>query len=75
MESIVIGASGINKYDVRRFDTYTYMDDRLDAYLNMPDTKAMLNVGDHSFGTDSQVLVQDNYYIISIVCCLCVQYL
>lgn len=55
-EDTVLDASKINKYDVRTFDDYKYMDQRMDVYLNKDSTKIMLNVPlDRSFGTDSQV--------------------
>ncbi len=56
MESIVLDASGINKYDIRTFDNYDYMHDRMDSYLNLPETKRMLNVPDNiPFVTDAEV--------------------
>lgn len=56
MESTVLNAAGINKYDVRTFDSYSYMDERMNTFLNQVDTKKMLNVPqDVPFGTDPQV--------------------
>lgn len=56
MEELVIEASGVNKYDVRTFDNYDYMHERMDAYLNLATTKDMLNVlQEYSFATDDGV--------------------
>ena len=54
MEDLV-SSSGINMYDVRVFGNYDDLHDRLDEFLNLPETKAMLHVGDNSYGTDAQV--------------------
>jgi vitellogenic carboxypeptidase-like protein len=54
MENIVL-ACGINAYDIRTFDSYSYMDDRMSVYLNKPQTQEMLHVGNASWGTDSGV--------------------
>jgi len=56
METLVIDASGINKYDVRTFDSYDYMHARMDAYFNDAATKDMLHVPQqYPFGTDAGV--------------------
>jgi vitellogenic carboxypeptidase-like protein len=56
MESMVLDASGINKYDVRTFDSYDYMNDRMAAFFNRADTKALLGVPqDVPYGTDAGV--------------------
>lgn len=61
MEDTVIVASGINKYDVTVFGTYDYMHERMDAYLNTAEAKAMLNVpSEVHFGTDD--LVSERLY-------------
>lgn len=54
METLVLQC-GINKYDVRTFSTYSYMDDRMDKYLNAPQTRDVLHVGNASWGTDEGV--------------------
>lgn len=56
MESIVLEC-GINAYDVRTFGSYSYMDDRMDVYLNEPQTQQMLHVGNASWGTDEGVSI------------------
>lgn len=56
MENTVLDAALINKYDVRTFDSYSYMDERMGQFMNQADTKKMLNVPqDVTFATDSQV--------------------
>lgn len=56
MESIVLDACGINKYDVRTFDSYDPIFDRMDVFLNQPDAKKMLHVPqDVPFLTDELV--------------------
>jgi vitellogenic carboxypeptidase-like protein len=56
MESTVLDACGINKYDVRTFDSYDPIFDRMDVYLNQPEAKKMLHVPqDVPFMTDAQV--------------------
>lgn len=54
MENIVLEC-GINAYDVRSFDSYSYMDERMEKYLNEPQTQHMLHVGNASWGTDAGV--------------------
>ena len=54
MESLVLEC-GINAYDIRTFDSYDYMSNRMSLYLNDPVTQAMLHVGNMSWGTDSGV--------------------
>ena len=56
MESMVLDTSGINPYDVRTFDTYDYMHNRMDLFLNMNSTKDLLNVPyEYPFLTDATV--------------------
>ena len=58
MEDIVLSTSGINEYDVRTFENYDYMDERMDTFLNSPEAKDMLHVPqDVPFRTDSQLAV------------------
>mmetsp|Transcript_3117 Transcript_3117/g.4808 ORF Transcript_3117/g.4808 Transcript_3117/m.4808 type:complete len:431 (+) Transcript_3117:79-1371(+) len=58
MEDLVISSSGINKYDVRTFEDYDYMHERMDTFLNSPEAKDMLHVPqDIPFSTDSQVSI------------------
>jgi vitellogenic carboxypeptidase-like protein len=56
MEAIVAVASGINMYDVRTFEDYSDIKNRMNVYLNDPATKQRLHVpADKPFLTDSQV--------------------
>ena len=56
MEGVVLSASGINKYDVRTFESYDALTDRMDLFMNLPDTKKMLHVPlDVPFLTDDLV--------------------
>ena len=54
MEGLVADASGVNLYDVRRFDQYDSA--RQVAWLNEPEVKDMLGVGEgRAFGTNDNV--------------------
>lgn len=56
METIVADASGINMYDVRTFEDYSDIKNRMNVYLNDPATKQRLHVpADKPFLTDAQV--------------------